>query len=312
MTKRVVLLFDGDNAGRQAAGRTFLTALNAEIDIYGLFLQAEDDPDTIARRLGDETRSYLQSLEKTSLFDCYLAMMVREFQVERLSELGAASIEKITLEVAKALSQVKRPVMRERLTEEAAFRLRVKPETLHGVSSNRADATPKTEPNLTVDLGQPTIPALTKLPRIDREILAAVMVLRDKVCSSIVHDALLCEALHPSVLQFIIGFREILVAEDLDELTKKTVTKQLLQRFGTSWIDHWRVAHEMSTAPGANLTKVFEECVRHVHGRQVTIADIKRLKLQLETIDDENERILTYQELLTLERKLRDQATSGT
>jgi DNA primase len=310
LTKRVVLLFDGDNAGRQAAGRTFHTALNAEIDIYGLFLPREDDPDTIARRFGSETRSYLQGLEKTSLFDCYLAMMVREFQVERLSELGAASIEKITLEVAKALNQIKRPVLRERLTEEAAFRLRVKPETLRGAASVRSDTkTAATLPTADSSVSPSSIPVLTSLSRIDREILAAVMVLRDKVCSSIVHDALLCEALHPSVLQFVLGFREILIADQVDEATKKSTTKQLLQRFGSSWLEHWRVAHEMSIAPGANLARVFEECVRHVHGRQVTVAEIKRLELQLETIDDENERILTHQALLTLQRKLREQVS---
>ena len=156
------------------------------------------------------------------------------------------------------------------------------------------------------------VPSLSKLPRIDREILAAVMVLREKVCSTILHDALLCEALHPSILQFVVGFREVLIADEIDEAAKKIATKQLLQRFGASWIDHWRVAHEMSTAPGANLAKVFEECVRHVHGHQVTVAEIKRLELQLETLDDENERILAYQALLTLQRKLREQSTPNT
>ena len=312
LTKRVILLFDGDNAGRQAAGRTFHTALNAEIDIYGLFLQAEDDPDTISRRLGADTRAYLQGLEKTSLFDCYLAMMVREFQVERLSELGAASIEKITLEVAKALAQIKRPVIRERLTEEAAFRLRVKPETLRGVGTSRPIISVTAQPKGVSDESPNVVPSLSKLPRIDREILAAVMVLREKVCSTILHDALLCEALHPSILQFVVGFREVLIADEIDEAAKKIATKQLLQRFGASWIDHWRVAHEMSTAPGANLAKVFEECVRHVHGHQVTVAEIKRLELQLETLDDENERILAYQALLTLQRKLREQSTPNT
>lgn len=311
LTKRVILLFDGDAAGRQAAGRSFQIALNAEIDIYALFLPAEDDPDTIARKHGKGTRDYLASLDKVSLFECFLSMMTREYQVEKFSDLGAASIEKISIEVVKALKQVKRPVIRERMIDDAAFRLRIKPETLAsmiaGASPEKVVEPARRETESPKPIAVAADPA-RKLNRVDRDILSAVMVLREKVCAEVLHDAIVCEALHPSAIRFIGAFREILIDDDLDDAGRKVRTRELLQSFGSAWIGLWKQAHEMAEVPGSNLLKVFQQCVAHVRGKQIVHAQIRELEGKLESTSDENERLLIRQQQLTLERRLRESA----
>lgn len=311
LTKRVILLFDGDSAGRQAAGRTFAIALNAEIDIYALFLPAEDDPDTIARKHGAKTREYLSSLEKVSLLDCFLSMMMREYQVEKFSELGAASIEKISLEMVKLLKQVKRPLLRERMIEEAAFRLRVKPETLTamigGVAPEKSPEPSRTE-ETQERAAQPreNTPA-GPLSRLDRDLLAAVMVLREKVCAELLHDAVLCESVHPSVIRFATAFREILVDRNLDDDSRKARTRELLQSFGPDWITQWKRAHEMGESTGSDLNRVFRECAQMVRLRRID-SQIKDLRIRIGETTDEYERLKLNQDLLLLERERRERS----
>jgi DNA primase len=309
LTKRVILLFDGDAAGRQAAGRSFQTALNSEIDIYALFLPDQEDPDTIARKHGSGARDYLNSLDKKSLFECYLSMRAREFQVENLSELGAASIEKIAEDVIKLLKQVKRPVMRERLMEEAAFRLRVKQDTLNSlIKDSNVEKNSNSKPSTlsqSSDMKDLKVP-IDSLTRLEREILSAVMVLREKVCSELLHDALACEMLNPAVLTFVTSFREIFTDSDISDEVKKSRVGELLRSFGPSWIAHWKQAHQISAAIGVNLQKSFSECLIHIRTQKVIKAKIIDLQRHLATVTDQNERLKISQEHLHLERKLRE------
>jgi len=70
-TQEIVVFFDGDAAGQQAAEKSLPTFIEAGLWGHGAFLPAGDDPDTFVRREGaDAVRALLE--RATSLFDFYL------------------------------------------------------------------------------------------------------------------------------------------------------------------------------------------------------------------------------------------------
>lgn len=68
-SKKLLICFDGDNAGRKAAQRamaTILPAMTLDTEIRMIFLPEGDDPDTLVRKIGKT--AFLQTLESGQLF----------------------------------------------------------------------------------------------------------------------------------------------------------------------------------------------------------------------------------------------------
>jgi DNA primase len=307
LTKRVILLFDGDSAGRQAAGRTFEIGVNAEIDIFALFLPVKDDPDTIARTHGQNTRAYLESLEKTPLLDCFLSMKTTEYGVDRLSELGPASIEKITQEVIKVLKKVSRPLLRERLVEEAAFRLRIKPDTLRGVTSTESPEKNSSSQNSGEETSesQRASVAVSSLSPVDRDIIRSVMTLREEACGVVVHDPVVCEILHPETLRFVEAIREICVNLGLDDQQRRVQVKGLLAAFGKSWTEYWRESYEITQVPGTDMKKLFKECIERIHNDLWPRRQYRKFEDELRKTETQEEKLLIHEKMLQLQRRMK-------
>ena len=111
-TDRIVVLFDGDDAGRAAAARSFAVFAEAGIFADGAFLPEDEDPDSLVRKAG---RSAVEErlAARAPLVDHYLTTLAPRGAslVER--QRGAAS-------VAELLTRTSDPIFAGLLARQAA------------------------------------------------------------------------------------------------------------------------------------------------------------------------------------------------
>lgn len=132
-TETVIACFDGDEAGRRAAARSFPIFVEAGLWGRGVFLPAGDDPDTFVRTHGPEAVDEL--LQKTApLIDAYLDHLAGS-QRDAIGRRAEAARE-----VSRVLARVRTPFERDVLARLAADRLGVREEVL------RAEARPAETP----------------------------------------------------------------------------------------------------------------------------------------------------------------------
>jgi len=135
MTERVIACFDGDDAGRRAAARSFPVFVEAGLWGQGAFLPTGDDPDTFVRtRGGDEFRALLE--RPTPLVDAF----VRDLAGPDRDAVGRHA--QAAREVVRVLRRVNDPLEREPLIRLAAHYLGVREETLR----EQGTATPAAPP----------------------------------------------------------------------------------------------------------------------------------------------------------------------
>src|SRR5579884_3016672 len=119
LTDVVIACFDGDEAGRRAAARSFPVFLEAGLWGRGVFLPAGSDPDTFVRTRGAEALGALLARAEP-LVDAYLAALAgpRRDAVGRRAEAAR--------EVARVLKRVRNPFEYDVLARLAAERLGVR------------------------------------------------------------------------------------------------------------------------------------------------------------------------------------------
>lgn len=340
LCKRVTVLFDGDAAGRAAAAKSFAVFLNSGIDASARFLPDEDDPDTLARRLGVATGDYLAALPAQPLLDSFIDQTLAAHGAADAGALGAAAKGTIGKEVAAIVSRVENPIERDELLKRVSYRLRVDSEhlvTLAGASraavepltsgvpsgpvrqpgagggrssegeanaahsNSRARPAGQQEPPDIAFSGRP----VTDLPRLDRELLLVVMAMREQYVDSVLNDPLICEAIHPTTRAFVEGLSAIL-ASDLTREEQRQATKALLLQFGESWVAHWKTAHEMLEDQRVKFVQVFEQCRQALD--RAKFQDLGRqLTEQLAAAQDDAEREDLSLKLVALKRSQQGQ-----
>jgi DNA primase len=166
-SETVIACFDGDDAGRRAAAKSFSTFVEAGLWGRGIFLPAGDDPDTFVRVHGGQalTAKIEEAVEKAEpLIDAFMASLVGP----RLDAVGRRA--EAAKEVARVLEGVANPNEREQLIRLAAYRLGVRPEGLgagvpvvaHGPTSRDDRARSAEEELVELMAIDPTI-----VPRVD-------------------------------------------------------------------------------------------------------------------------------------------------
>jgi DNA primase len=134
-SETVIACFDGDEAGRKAAARSFPVFIEAGLWGRGVFLPAGDDPDTFVRAKGADR--LVAEIEKAEpLVDSYVASLAGP----RLDAVGRRADG--ANEVARVLRGVRNPFEREALIRVAAFRLGVRDEVLGGAAPVPAPESP--------------------------------------------------------------------------------------------------------------------------------------------------------------------------
>jgi DNA primase len=322
LVNRVVVLFDGDSAGRAAAAKTFPLFLNSGLDAHAVFLPEEDDPDSIARAHGEGSAAYIASLERVSLLDCYVRGVVRRHGAEDARGLGAAAKGKIATEVAELLARVKNGIEQAELVQQASLRLMIDAAQLgEMVSTSRPGGRPESRSSVGQEIAQSAVtgggskPSDTEggksriedLPRVDQELVGALIGLvlqrRGDLLGKILHDADLCLNVAPATLRFVQGVGEALERGAGDDGKKREALKALLKDFDETWTAHWKRSYQMIDDPAVDFARTFEECRRSIVKSKLNqaVKDIDRLIL---TCPDENEKIALLQEKVALTKRI--------
>jgi len=122
---KVILIFDGDGAGRAAAARAFTPFLDSGIEVVPVMLEDGEDPDSLTYgRSEEEVRAILKEREG-SLLRLYLEVLAGSIRgMERgksvsLNEINPSEAGRISFDLAKALANIKNPVELEYRLREA-------------------------------------------------------------------------------------------------------------------------------------------------------------------------------------------------
>jgi len=264
---RIHLLFDGDGAGRNAAAKSFTVARNAEVDIAACFLPDNLDPDDFAQQHGNQTAEALKSLPKAELIDVFVDGLLQKHGCSEHERPGPNLLGKLSDEVAKAISGVEREVVRSSLITRAARRLGV--ETRHldklisaGTGAKTVTRAPVPQASAgsaqsTDETPQGVARKLDKLPRVDLDVLRAIMVLKGDVLSELLSTPEVCEGLQPETLRFASVFQELLSETPDDEERQRLATKELLQSLGSDWLALWKEAYKMVKA-GVSMRDLYQ------------------------------------------------------
>lgn len=271
LANRVYLLFDGDAAGRGAASKGFTVARNAEVDVVACFLPEGIDPDDFAKQSGSSTADALRALPKSELIDVFIDGVLGRYGCSEHEKPGPNLLGKVCDEVAKALSGVDREVVRSSLVSRAARRLGVETKMIEKLITNSSERRSDSKEReargtsagesapVAAPIGSGVARGLDKLPRIDLDILRAVMVLKEQVLATFLSTPELCEGLQPETVRFATVFLEILNEAPDDEERQRLATKELLQSLGSEWVALWKEAYKMVKA-GVSMRDLYQEC----------------------------------------------------
>ncbi len=318
LCNRVHLLFDGDSAGRAAAAKGFAIARNADIDVTACFLPDEIDPDDFAKQHGDGVGDALQKLPKSELLDAYIDGLLGKAGCSAGDKPGPNLLGKLCDEVARSISGVEKEVVRSSLITRAARRLGVETEQIGRlVDASRGKTAAKRAPERSIEAAEPPVPERnerkqapeanrppSRLPRIDLDILRAIMVLKGEVLPELVRNSEVCGLIQPETMQFMLAFKGILEKFADNEERQRQGVKEYLQSRGAGWVALWKEAYKMAKADVSmqelyrvsllglrreKLRVLLEECKQELLAggddpqRQLEISDrIRSLKTQLD------------------------------
>jgi len=291
VSSRVHLLFDGDDAGRNAAAKSFTAARNAELDVTACFLPDEIDPDDFASMHGANTGEKLGELPKSLLIDTFVDGVLRKFGCGAGEDPGPNLLGKVCDEVAKAVAEVQREVVRSSLISRAARALKIETSQIdrlvaeyrQGLIKYNARVSVNEDIRAEVPQGAPDHGTkgvakvsdqprpLSQLPKSDLALIRVVMVLRGEILSQVINNGDLCEMLQPESMRFLMGLDDILRRTQDEEDALKKEIKEYLQHLGDGWIALWREAHRMVSLSDEGPQEVYQK----------TVAGFKREKLSL-------------------------------
>ncbi len=321
LCSRVHLLFDGDEAGRNAAAKSFPVARNAELDVTACFLPEDTDPDDFASQNGTGTAQALMALPKVLLIDSFVDGVVRKLGGSSNEELGPNLLGKVCDEVAKALALVQREVVRAALLARVARRLKVETAQIDALivryrgDGRRTDAGNQSSARASLrrDAQESRLeggvgavadhgsdgrvgegshhserpPRL--LPKSDLALLRVVMVLREAIIAQVISNVDVCEMLQPESMRFILGLNDIIHQSELSEEQIRAEIKQYLQLLGADWMVLWREAHAMLAMSEETPESVYEKTLSGFR-REKLSALIKESHLELAACVDEPKR----------------------
>ena len=315
------LLFDGDEAGRAAAAKSFSVAKNAEMDVTACFLPDGVDPDDFAKMHEDQTEAELKKLPKALLIDVFVDSILRVHGGKSGEEPGPNLLGKMCAQVAESLRGIQREVVLASLVSRAAKKLRIDNSQLEkliisdGRESSGGKAGDKRSHETTsgpvvhhgVDeekrQGKDRVfRSPGQLPKADQDLLRVAVVLREQVLQDLVTNIDVCEMLTPEALEFILTLRDIL-SEPEEEL-QKTKIREYLQLLGSEWTLLWREAFAMVAKSDESVEETYKK----------TLLGFKRAKLQVllkecqrevaEASDDPHRQAAMFEQMRSLKSQL--------
>jgi DNA primase len=303
IAKKVVMLFDGDDAGRNAAGKSFVTFVKAPIDVWAVYLPKSEDPDSIAKLYQDKTSAYLKDLPRVSLLDAFIDLQLRNLKEESVEKLGSNSIGVITTELKKIFSTVKDRAVLDVLIRQASHRLRVSESSFANLNSTATSSISVEKNNLTETQADLTMQVeVSSLPNLDRQILLIVMAKREIYVDKILKNGVLIDALMPQTISFIQELAQIIDLNKDPEHQKLSI-KSLLNLMGKSWVNSWKQAFKLAEDKDTNFERNFTECVENI-SKENQKKYIETLQRQVQFAKTDEEKMQLTQQVLELQRKV--------
>ncbi len=182
----VVLMFDGDRAGKQAAERAHRELINSRLSVRVAMVtdgseDAKDPADVVLARPGEDEELVGERRARfADTIDGAEDAMTVWFRLmrQRLDLSQSVNVEKAARECAQLLEQVEQPVRQAALTDEMARHLSVPAPALKRLLRERPRARPAVEP----DLDEQVLPDLpdapsqpTKMELAEAQLLACVL-----------------------------------------------------------------------------------------------------------------------------------------
>ncbi len=304
VARRVIVLFDGDRAGRDAAAKCFELFLNSGIDTIAYFMPDGVDPDELAIKYGPACEEELRKLQRAPLFDCYL----EKFRAE-LAASGPTGIGVIAEKVGAVIKRVENTVEKALLVNRAAGFLMLEVGLIRKMVEDAA-APKKIEPlalsqkvEISVVEANSEVLEFNKLGRFEGDLLLAVMVRRE-FASTVLHDAVVCEQLSPVALRFLSEL-DTVISADGEEAAKRSAVRELLGRFGESWLHAWRRAHLMAEDKRVDIRRMFEETVFSFKKKQLNQV-LSELDRAILTESDNEMKFQLIQEKVDLNRRIKE------
>lgn len=270
---KVTLLFDGDDAGRSAASKSFLVSRNAELDLSALFLPEGEDPDDFAKKHGDQTASALQKLPSSLLIDVYVDGVLKQNGQTPGESLGPNRLGKVCDEIAGALKSIRHKVVRTTLIARISRKLKIDSSLLEELLAEKSDGGGESlrgRVNVeqreergglhSSDDGDESAELVRDpytLPKLDIALLRVVMVMRLRVMSEVINNPEICEMLQPESLRFLLGLHEVLDGYAEEDGRLRESIKQYLQGLGVKWRALWKEAHAMMEASVGEQEQVY-------------------------------------------------------
>ncbi len=317
LTRKVTLLFDGDSAGRAAAGKSYPLFVNSGLDVCAAFLPSDQDPDTFALAHGAETSAKLSELPRVPLIECYIDLQVEKAGASSASELGGASKGRLCEELVPILREVGNPIEQSELIERASLKLSVDSTLLREMvtakssastrsSSIRASSGSETQERSSSENRDDVVSApspISELPRLDRELLFALMAHKEDLPRELLSDPDLSTQVNRSTLRFAEELCAIMAEQSIGPDQKKEALKDLLDLFGDSWREHWKQAYAMSTDKEVDFSNIFVECKR-AYAKASGNLQLKELDRLARAATTDEERMSLSQQSVTLKRHL--------
>jgi DNA primase len=324
LVNRVHLLFDGDAAGQGAAAKAFVTTRNAQVDIDVCFLPEDQDPDDFSRAHGADTSEALKSLPKGELIDVYIDGLLTRYGCSPTERPGPHLLGRMCDDVAKALAGIEKEVVLVSLTSRAGRRLGVDTAQLErlvkaerekkgsavnmgeteksDVSHNTAPASPVSRRTEEAGDVPPESTDVSSLPRLDRELLCAVMVLKQEVLPDLVKRPVMADGLKPVTVAFITQLAQTLSEAGDDEVKQRESVKRLLTRFGPQWVALWKEAY-VRVERQVNMRDSYSECLMSYERARLG-KEIRALQDELPNVRDEGEQLALIHNLTKLQTQL--------
>lgn len=311
LCKSVLVLFDGDTAGRSAAGKSFETFINGGVDSYAVFLPPEHDPDSFAKKYGEQTKSMIMAMSKKTLLDCFLELKLIAEGAPSFGELGAAAKGRIASQATQLIAQVKNPVERAEMLSKVAARLAISENTL---SALEPSPTPNPGPDeeqvgeVEDSGGQPSvIKAPVDLSPLDRELVLVLAAQKESFPQQLLADPQLCSRIGSEVAYFAQELVRIFSGDRTKsrlepESARKEAVIALLNKLGSGWKGQWKKAYEMLES-GADFDKVIDACRRKaVKGGYEE--ELKRLDQEFKNAQNDEDKMAIAQEQLSIQKLL--------
>ncbi len=291
-TKNIVALFDGDDAGRKAAARSFEIFIEAGMLGRAAFLPKSDDPDTFVRSRG---KAALEAILERAipLADYYFQWL------DKRNGTGLEGKSQTAAEIGRLLAKIQNPFDVDLLVRRAVDRLGIREELLR----RPAGVAGKTPTKREAATPHPSLSAQSREERAERSLISLL-------------------------LRFPAAIREVEHAEDIRQrITAKG--QKLVDVILSDWqeqqkIDVSRIIQKLPADEAAQISAlVIEgECVLEIDGakmaadcisqlRRAHLRDVKRdLRIAIRAADEvkdekaKRERILEWQEVVQKERQL--------